>query len=91
MFEINEIRMQILTQASKRDDRAILFPPHISSGADKAIARVLAAGGLVREITAAPGMPVWRQDEEDGRVFSLVVTDEGIEVIGGLGTDHPVA
>jgi hypothetical protein len=66
----------LLLNAAKRDDDAYEFPPEINRGAVRRSAAALMRQGLVREVRARAGMPLWR-DDDDGRRLALVITKRG--------------
>jgi hypothetical protein len=48
--------------------------------AQKAIVKLLEAG-VVKEIRAKAGAPIWRRDEEKGHTYALKLTAAGVKTI----------
>ena len=48
--------------------------------AQRAAAKLLEAG-LIKEIKAKAGVPVWRRDEETGQLYSLKLSATGAKAI----------
>ncbi len=80
-IKLSETQLELLSAASRRDDRC-RTPP---KGAKLAQARRAAAGllkaGFVREVKAKKGVPVWRRDEEAGRDYGLALTAAGLKAV----------
>lgn len=73
-----------------REDRLAELPASVEADqAPKVVGRLIKSN-LLEEIAAAPGMPVWRRDDEE-RPLALRVTDEGLEAIaaGDAGQGKP--
>ena len=66
-IKFNDTQLVLLRAASQRDDHC-LVPP--TCQAQKAIVKLLEAG-IVKEIRAKAGAPIWRRDEEKGRIYAL--------------------
>ncbi len=73
---LSDTQRQLLASAVGRPDGAIMLPERRGRGAANA-AQALLTKGLVREIRAKAESPVWRQDGDTARCFSLVLTKAG--------------
>jgi hypothetical protein len=65
-----------LLGAVQRGDGACTLPESMTEKAAQKLATALIDKGLVREVIAKAGAPIWRSDEE-GRSFALVITKLG--------------
>jgi hypothetical protein len=71
----------MLSAAAQRDDRSLTPPGKLTEGAVHKIAMKLIAAGLVREVKAKAGMPVWRRDEQNAQSYALKLTAAGLKAI----------
>jgi len=71
----------ILSAAAQREDRCLTIPKSLRGSAAQKVSSKLLAAGLVREIRAKPGAPVWRRDEEVETSYSLKLTAAGMKAI----------
>jgi hypothetical protein len=78
-IKLTDTQLAMLTSASLRDDRCLVLPKNLKGGAAQKAFAKLSAEGLVKEIIAKTGMPVWRRDEEAGRSYSLKLTAAGLK------------
>jgi hypothetical protein len=80
-IKFNDTQLMLLSGASQRDDHC-LVPPTGSkrAQAQKAIVKLLEAG-IVKEIRAKAGAPIWRRDEETGHTYALKLTAAGVKAI----------
>lgn len=79
--KFNDTQLVLLSAASQREDRCLVSPQNAKRGPlEKAVEKILAAG-LVKEIKAKVGAPIWRRDEESGQVYSLKLTAAGAKAI----------
>ena len=80
-IKFNDTQLVLLSAASQRDDHCLVPPTGPKRGqAQKAIVKLLEAG-LVKEIRAKAGAPIWRRDEEKGHTYALKLTAAGIKTI----------
>jgi Protein of unknown function (DUF3489) len=71
----------LLSAASQRDDHCLVPPTGPRRGqAQKAIVKLLEAG-IVKEIRAKAGAPIWRRDEQTGHTYALKLTAAGVKAI----------
>jgi Protein of unknown function (DUF3489) len=100
-IKFNDTQLVLLSAASQRDDHCLVPPTGPKGGqALKVVAKLLQAG-LVKEIRAKAGAPIWRRDDETGQTFALKLTAAGAKAItvedtgpseGGAvwPADHPI-
>lgn len=74
--KLTDTQRRLLSDAAHRADAAVVLPARRGRAAAVA-AQALLAQGLVREIRSKADLPVWRQDADAGRGFSLVLTKAG--------------
>ena len=68
-IKFNDTQLVLLSAASQRDDPCLVPPTGSKRGqAQKAIVKLLEAG-IVKEIRAKVGAPIWRRDEEKGTLM----------------------
>ena len=80
-IKFNDTQLVLLSGASQRDDHCLVPPtgPKLAQ-AQKAIVKLLEAG-IVKEIRAKAGAPIWRRDEETGHTYALKLTAAGVKAI----------
>ena len=100
-IKFNDTQLVLLSAASQRDDHCLVPPTDPKrSQAQRAVAKLLEAG-LVKEIRAKAGAPIWRRDEGTGHTYALKLTAAGLKAIAVDETpssqgeaerraDHPV-
>ena len=87
MSKLNDTQLVLLSNAGKRDDRALTRSSKLKSDAtEKAVAGLLSRK-LVKSVPKAGSLPLWKKEPE-GEPISLVITDKGLEAIG-IGTGDP--
>jgi Protein of unknown function (DUF3489) len=80
-IKFNDTQLVLLSAASQRDDHCLVPPTGPKrSQAQKAIVKLLEAG-IVKEIRAKAGAPIWRRDEETGHTYALKLTAAGVKAI----------
>lgn len=78
MHDLTPTQTAVLTAASTRPRQiALPLPGHLPAGAQVKVIAALLKRGLLAEMDAAPGVPLWR---DSGR--TLVLTPKGMEAIG---------
>jgi hypothetical protein len=80
MTKLTDTQLIVLSKAAQRDDGAANVPEKMNRTAAAKVAASLVACKLMKETTAKPGMPVWR--EEDGKKISLITTRAGRKAVG---------
>ena len=74
-MKLSDTQLVILTAASQRDDHlALPLPERLKGGAATKVIASLIAKGLVEEVDAKLGDPIWRKTG-DAHGVTLVVTD----------------
>lgn len=82
MTKLSDTQHLILNAAAQCEDRiALPLPTKLRGGAASKVIGALIAKGLLEEMDARPGDPVWRK-AGDGRGVTLVATDAGLAAIG---------
>jgi len=82
MTNLSDTQLAILTAACQRADRLVLpLPDRLSGGAAAKVVGSLAAKGLIEEIAAKRGKPLWRETGDKHGV-TLVATDAAFAALG---------
>jgi Protein of unknown function (DUF3489) len=82
MTPVSDTQLAILTAACQRADRLVLpLPDRLRGGAAAKVVGSLAAKGLIEEIAAKRGKPLWRQTGDKPAV-TLVATDAAFAALG---------
>ena len=79
--EMSTTVVLMLSAAAQRNDRCLVAAPNVKAAAAQKIAGKLIASGLVKEIKAKPGAPVWRRNDEAGQSYALKLTAAGAKAI----------
>ena len=80
-IKFNDTQLLLLSAASQRDDRCLVPPSGPKRAqAQRAVAKLLKAG-LLKEIRAKVGAPIWRRDDETGQTYALKLTAAGAKAI----------
>lgn len=79
-MRLSDTQLILLSEASNRDDRAVIIPDRLKGGATAKVIGPLLKANLIEEIPAAGSLPVWRRDE-DGAPHALVITQAGLQAI----------
>ncbi len=80
-IKFNDTQLVLLSAASQRDDHCLVPPAGPKRGrAQRAVAKLLEAG-LLKEIRAKAGGPIWRRDDETGQTYALKLTAAGAKAI----------
>jgi hypothetical protein len=80
-IKLTDTQLMMLSAAAQRNDRHLVAAPNLKAAAAQKIASKLIGGGLVREIRAKAGAPVWRRDDDSGLFYSLKLTVAGAKAI----------
>ncbi len=100
-IKFNDTQLVLLSAASERDDHCLVPPAGPKRAqAQRAVAKLLEAG-LLKEIRAKAGAPIWRRDDETGQTYALKLTAAGAKAIavddatasesgGERRADHPI-
>ena len=82
MAKLSDTQLVILSTACQRDDRmALPLPDRLKGGAAKKVIESLVTKGLIEEVDAKRGDPVWRETG-DGHGVTLVATDAAFAALG---------
>jgi len=82
MTQLTDTQLVILSAAGQRPNRLVLpLPERLKGGAAHKVVRALMTRGLIEEIDAGRGDPVWR-DTGDGHGVTLVATDAALDALG---------
>jgi hypothetical protein len=84
-IKLTEAQTTLLSAASQREDRH-LTPGDRLAQARKAAAKLLEAG-LIREVKAKGGAPIWRRDKVTGCDYALKLTAAGLRAIAAVATE----
>ena len=79
--KLTDSQLAMLSASAGREDRCLVSSPNLKGGAAQKVAAKLVARGLVKEIKAKAGMPVWRRDGADGQAYALKLTAAGMKMI----------
>ena len=80
-IKLSDTQLVMLSAAAQRSDRCLTLPEKLKGAAAHKVATKLIAAGLVEEVKAKAGMPVWRRDEQDGQSYALRLTTAGAKAI----------
>ena len=80
-IKLSDTQLVMLSEAAQRDDRSVTPPEKLKGGAAHKVAMKLIAAGLVKEVKAKAGTPVWRRDEQTGQPYALKLTAAGAKAI----------
>jgi Protein of unknown function (DUF3489) len=79
-MKLTDTLLVILSTASQREDGAVELPPNLKGGPAQKVVGKLLSEGLIEEIPARPGLPVWRRDDGNGPI-ALHITKRGLAAI----------
>jgi hypothetical protein len=90
-IKLTDTQLVMLSAAAQREDRCLVAPPALKGAAAQKVANKLISFGLVKEVKATTGAPIWRRDEEAGQSYALKLTvvakaiaiDESLELEHG--------
>jgi hypothetical protein len=80
-IKLSDTQLVMLSAAAQRDDHCLTLPEKLKGAAAHRVVTKLIAAGLVEEVKAKAGMPVWRRDEQDGQSYALALTAAGAKAI----------
>jgi Protein of unknown function (DUF3489) len=87
--KLTDAQLVMMSAAAQRKDRCLSAPATIKGAALSKVSVKLAKLGLVREIVAKPGAPIWRDDAGQG--YSLKLTAAGLKAIAvDKGPQHTI-
>jgi len=88
MSKLNQTQLTILSTAAQRDDGIAALPDQLSGRAAAKVIEPLLTKGLLQEHPAAPGHPAWRQDQNGGQSYALIITRVGRDAINTNRHEH---
>ena len=80
-IKLTDTQLVMLSAAAQRHDRCLVAPAHLKGTAPQKAAGKLIAAGLVKEVKAKAGAPIWRRDVETGQTYALKLTAAGMKAI----------
>jgi len=80
-IKLTETQLMMLSAAAQRNDRYLTAAPNLKRAAAQKIASKLIDAGLVREVRAKAGAPVWRRDDDAGLSYAMRLTTAGANAI----------
>ena len=80
-FKLTDTQLLMLSAAAQRNDHYLVAAPNLKVAAAQKIAGKLIASGLVKEIKAKRGIPVWRRDNDAGLSYALRLTAAGSNAV----------
>ena len=80
-IKLTDTQLMMLSAAAQRNDRYLVAAPNLKGAAAQKIASKLIDAGLVREVRAKAGAPVWRRDDDAGLSYALRLTTAGTNAI----------
>jgi hypothetical protein len=80
-IKLTENQTALLQSAARREDRCLVLPSNLKGGAAQKVAAKLTAEGLVKEIKAKAGAPIWRRDDESDQAYSLKLSAAGAKAV----------
>jgi Protein of unknown function (DUF3489) len=86
-IKLSDTQLVMLRAAAQRDDRSLTPPEKLKGGATRKVAMKLIVSGLVKEVKAKVGMPVWR-DEQSEHSYALKLTAAGTKAIAVTPDDN---
>jgi len=89
-IKLTDTQLVLLGAAAQREDRCLVAPPTLKGGAAYKVANKLIGAGLVKEIEAKNGDPIWRRDGESGAPCALKLTAAGRHKLKSAGTVNAV-
>jgi hypothetical protein len=78
--KLTDAQLVMMSAGAQRKDRCLSAPATIKGAAIIKVSAKLAKLGLVREIEAKPGAPIWRRDDA-GQGYALKLTAAGLKAI----------
>ena len=79
-MKLTDTQLVLLSSASQREDGAVELPPNLKGGPAQKVVGKLLSEGLIEEVPARPGLPVWRRDEGNGPIALHILSPTGLLV-----------
>ena len=80
-IKLSDTQLVMLSAAAQRDDRCLRPLEKLKGVAAHKVAAKLIAAGLVKEVKARAGTPIWRREEQNGQSLALKLTAAGAKAI----------
>jgi hypothetical protein len=80
-IKLTETQLLMLSAAAQRNDRYLVAAPNLKVAAAQKVASKLIGAGLVKEVRAKAGAPVWRRDDDAGLSYALRLTAAGMNAV----------
>jgi hypothetical protein len=80
-IKFTDTQLILMSAAAQREDRCLVASPTLKGGAAHKVASKLISTGLVKEVKAKSGDPIWRRDDESGASYALKLTTAGAKAI----------
>jgi hypothetical protein len=80
-IKLTDTQLVVLSAAAPRADRCLIIPENLKGKSAQKVSAKLLAAGLVSEIKAKSGMPVWRRDEATKKSYALKLTTAGMKAV----------
>jgi Protein of unknown function (DUF3489) len=80
-IKLSDTQLVMLSAAAQRDDHCLTLPEKLKGAVAHKVLTKLIAAGLVEEVMAKAGMPVWRRHEQDGQSYALRLKAAGAKAI----------
>jgi hypothetical protein len=88
-MKLSDTQLVILNAACQRDNRLVLpLPDRLKGGAAAKVIDSMITKGLVKEVDAKRGDPIWRKTG-DGHGVTLVITDAALAALGIVSDSKP--
>src|ERR1017187_1907242 len=81
--KLTDSQLAMLSAAAGREDRCLVSSANLKGGAAQKVAAKLIAEGLVKEIKAKAGTPVWRDVGDGGQAYALKLPAAGMKMVAG--------
>ena len=89
--KLTDAQLVMLSTAAQREDICLTAPDKMRGAILTKVSEKLAKLGLVREVRAKAGMPVWRRDD-GGQSYALKLTTAGLKAVAvGDGSEAAIA
>jgi hypothetical protein len=88
-IKLTDTQLMMLSAAAQRNDRYLVAAANLKIAAAQKSASKLIGTGLVREIRAKAGAPVWRRDDDAGLSYALRLTAAGAHAIATDESSEP--
>jgi hypothetical protein len=89
--KLTDAQLVMLSAAAQREDLCLTAPDKMKGAILTKVSEKLVKLGLVREVGAKAGMPVWRRDD-GGQSYALKLTAAGLQAIASDdGSEEAVA